>query len=82
MEQIRKCISCGEYKNRNELIKITYDKSKNEVFINPDTKIFGRSVYLCYNKMCIEGALKKNKIQKSLKNAISEEVKGKLVEFE
>lgn len=82
MEHKRKCIGCGELKNRSELIKITSDKQNNEVYINPDSKKFGRSAYLCYNKLCIEGALKKNKLQKSLKCAISEELKGKLIEFE
>ena len=82
MEHKRKCAGCGALKDRNELIKITYNKQKNEVVINPNSKIFGRSVYLCYNKMCIENALKKNKIGKALKAEISEELKGKLIEFE
>ena len=79
---MRKCIGCGKFDKRENFIKITYKKSENEVFVNPDTKIFGRSVYLCYNKMCINNALKKNKLNKSLKTVISEELKGKLIEFE
>ena len=82
MEHKRKCVGCGALKDRTELIKITNDKQKNEILINPNSKIFGRSVYLCYNKMCIENALKKNKLNKALKASISEELKGKLVEFE
>lgn len=35
--------------------------------IEPDSKIFGRSVYLCYNQSCIDNAFKKNKIYKILK---------------
>ena len=54
------------------------EKLKTEI-INPDSKIFGRSAYLCYNKSCVELALKKNKIQKALKCSISEELKGKLI---
>lgn len=81
MEHKRKCAGCGALKDRNRLIKITYDKKENEVLINPNSKIFGRSVYLCYNKMCIENALKKNRIQKNLKTNISEELKGKLIEY-
>ncbi len=82
MEHLRKCAGCGQIFDREKMIKITYSKDKNEIFINPDSKKFGRSVYLCYNKMCIENALKKNKIQKALKTTISEELKGKLIEFE
>ena len=84
MEKVikRKCIACKEIKNRETMLKITKKYDTNEIVLNPDTKIFGRSVYLCYNKMCIENALKKNKLNKALKASISEELKGKLVEFE
>ena len=84
MEKVikRKCIACKEIKNSETMLKITKKYDTNEIVLNPDTKIFGRSVYLCYNKMCIENALKKNKLNKALKASISEELKGKLVEFE
>ncbi|MBR1681116.1 YlxR family protein [bacterium] len=82
MEHQRKCVGCGTLKDRKNLIKITFDRQQNEVVLNPDSKIFGRSVYLCYNKSCIINAMKKNKLQKSLKAPISEELKGKLIEYE
>ncbi|MGN0018720.1 MAG: YlxR family protein [Candidatus Gastranaerophilaceae bacterium] len=82
MKNIRKCVGCGSLHKTKDLIKITHSRELNAVIINPDTKIFGRSVYLCYNKMCIENALKKNKLDKALKTAISNELKGKLIEFE
>lgn len=75
----RKCVGCGKLKNRDELIKITKENLHGDVVLNPNTKIFGRSVYLCYNKSCIEAALKKNKLQKALRTNISEELKGKLL---
>lgn len=75
----RKCAGCGQLKDRDNLIKITKEHLHNTVIINPDSKTFGRSVYLCYNKTCIEAALKKNKLQKILKAHISEELKGKLL---
>ena len=44
----------------------------------PDSKIFGRSVYLCYNQDCINTVLKKG-INKPLKATISrEDLKGLL----
>ena len=69
LKNIAKATNATIYLNKktyNEIVrKKIYDIEMFPVyFINPDTKIFGRSVYLCYNKMCIEGALKKNKIQK------------------
>jgi len=74
----RKCAGCGKIKDRDDMIKITRD-AHSDVFVNPDSKIFGRSVYLCYNNACIEAAFKKNRIQKALKAPIPEELKGKLL---
>ena len=80
-ETLRKCIGCFINKNRNEMIKITREHKSGEIFINPNTKIFGRSVYLCYNNSCIENALKKNKLAKFLKADLTEEFKEKLLTF-
>ncbi|MFA7659517.1 MAG: YlxR family protein [Candidatus Gastranaerophilaceae bacterium] len=77
-EVLRKCIGCFESKNREEMIKITREYKTKEIFINPNSKIFGRSVYLCYNKTCIENSLKKNKLAKFLKANLSEEFKETL----
>ena len=66
-ENLRKCVGCGKQAPRAEMIKITKDSSSGEVVINPNTKTFGRSSYLCYNQSCIEQALKKNKLKRVLK---------------
>ena len=58
----RKCVGCGKIKDRQELIKIT--KVDDDIIVNPDSKKFGRSVYVCYNNVCIENAFKKNRISK------------------
>ena len=76
----RKCIGCGQIKNRDELIKITREHATNSLVINGNSKVFGRSAYLCYNNTCIENALKKNKLQKILKTAVSTELKGQLLD--
>lgn len=73
----RKCVGCGKIKDRQELIKIT--KVDDDIIVNPDSKKFGRSVYVCYNNVCIENAFKKNKISKILKTSIPEDLKGKLI---
>lgn len=72
----RQCISCRQIKDRKNFIKVT--KTADSVVINPDSLTFGRSAYLCYNKTCIESALKKNKLDKILKTKISDELKGQL----
>ena len=75
----RKCAGCGKIINRKNLIKITRENVHGNVIVNPDNKIFGRSVYLCYNNSCIENAFKKNRISKILKASVSEDLKGKLL---
>lgn len=75
----RKCAGCGKLKNREELIKITKENLHGNVIINHSNKIFGRSVYLCYNNACIETAFKKNRISKVLKASVPEDLKGKLI---
>lgn len=69
MDKLRKCITCGSFKQRKDLIKITKKTDSGEIIINPNSKIFGRSVYLCYNQSCIDNAFKKNKIGKALKTS-------------
>ncbi len=71
---LRKCIGCGELKPRKELIKLTKNYKDGKVVINGDSLTFGRSAYLCYNRSCIEAALKKSKLNRVLKT--SEDLKG------
>ena len=56
---LRKCVGCNKLIERNKLIKITKNHKDGKIIINPDSKTFGRSAYLCYNQNCIEAALKK-----------------------
>jgi hypothetical protein len=72
----RRCVSCGKLKNVDELLKITKNYINGKIEINENSKIFGRSAYLCYNNECIELAIKKKKINKALKS--SEDLKGLL----
>ena len=80
-EVLRKCIGCFQTKNREEMIKITKETSTGEIFINPNSKIFGRSVYLCYNNSCIKDSFKKNKLAKFLKASLTEDFKEALQTF-
>lgn len=60
------------------MIKITKDYSSGNVVAEPNSRTFGRSVYLCYNQKCIEAVLKKG-INKLLNTNLSkEELKGLL----
>ena len=77
-EHLRKCVGCGKIKPRCEMIKITKEHSTNEVVINRNSVTFGRSAYLCYNQDCIEQALKKRKLNRTLKISSSVDLKGLL----
>ena len=66
-EKLRKCVGCGELIPRENMIKITKEHLTGKVIVNPDSKTFGRSVYLCYNQNCIEQATKKKRINRALK---------------
>ena len=70
----RKCVGCGEIKNADEMIKLTKNYLSDDIEINPNSKIFGRSAYLCYNNECIKLAQKKNKLNKVLKT--TKDLKG------
>ena len=72
----RKCIGCGAIKDVIELIKITKNFVDGKVIVNPNSKIFGRSAYLCYNEKCKELAFKKNRLNRALKS--SQDLKGLL----
>ena len=76
MVVLRKCVGCGELKPREDMIKIMKNYIDGNVVINPNSKTFGRSVYLCYNQNCIEQALKKRKINRILKINADMDLKG------
>lgn len=44
----------------------------------PNSKKFGRSVYLCYNKDCYRNALKKKRFQRALKKEIPSSILEKV----
>lgn len=75
---LRKCIACNTVKTRNELIKITVNRILNEVRVNPDSKFFGRSVYICKSDECINNAFKKGKFFKILKVKQQDDLKEKI----
>lgn len=82
MKEVRKfkrqCVSCREYKEKTELIRITKDYKTNELQINEESNIQGRSLYICKNEKCVSTAIKKKKIEHFLKSNLSENIKEKL----
>lgn len=77
---IRKCVACNSLKSRKELIKITVKKNNtgSDIMINPDSKFFGRSAYICRDKTCIDNAFKKGRFFKILKIKPDDSIKEKI----
>jgi hypothetical protein len=81
LESKRKCIACGELRPKSELIKITKEHKSGNIVIQPDSKTFGRSAYICKNCVCIKQALSKNRLGKLLKTNINEALLDKFNTF-
>jgi len=75
---LRQCCACKSYKPKDSLIRITKNPDTNEAEINKNNTIYGRSVYVCKNAECISNALKKKKIESSLKTILKDSVKEML----
>ncbi len=63
----RKCIICGKYCIKSELVKLTYDKNTSELVVNKKSKVFGRSFYICKNEACLNKSLEPNVLSKYTK---------------
>ncbi len=74
----RKCIGCFKDFDREKMFRILKKHENGEIIVSPTSHDFGRSVYLCKSKDCIEKAFKKGKINKFLKKTAPAELKNVL----
>lgn len=63
---VRTCVGCGEKKAKPELLRIVRGIDGG-IFLDPSGKKSGRGAYICFNLNCLEKALKKKAIQRSLR---------------
>ena len=74
---MRKCVGCGEMKPKKELIRIL--RTEEEEFVIDTTgKKNGRGAYLCFDRACLEKAVKGHGLERSFKMAVSGEIYEKL----
>jgi len=59
------CISCREMRSKEELHRIIRTKEGTTILAK-DSKICGRSAYICKNKECLKKAYKRGSVNKSL----------------
>ena len=73
----RTCIGCNTAKNKNDLIRIVKNKL-GEIQIDKTGKLDGRGAYICYNKECLDKAIKTKKLEKIFDIKIDDEIYNKL----
>ena len=75
---VRMCVGCREMKDKRSLIRVV--KTPNdEIKIDGTGKLSGRGAYVCRDTACLQKAIKSKGLEKSLKIAISDEIKDQLV---
>lgn len=70
---LRKCIGCGEMKNKKELVRVIRTP-EDEILIDSTGKKNGRGAYICNAPECLEKSRKNKGLERSLKTAIPAEV--------
>lgn len=78
---LRKCIACGESKEKKDLIRIVRDKDKN-VIVDKSGRANGRGAYICIDNDCFQKAEKTKKLSRTLEveipNHIYEDLKDEI----
>ena len=75
----RKCIGCGEVKDKKELIRIVRTP-EGEMELDRTGRKNGRGAYICDSSVCLEKARKSKGLDRSFKMSIPAEVYDKLNE--
>ena len=70
---MRKCVGCGEMKNKKEMMRVL-KTAENEIVLDATGRKNGRGAYLCFSKECLQNAAKNRGLERSLKMAIPKEV--------
>lgn len=81
---LRKCIGCGEMKEKRELIRVVKSPEKKdengnvisggEISLDLTGRKSGRGAYVCKNADCFEKARKARRFERSLSCKIPEDV--------
>ena len=74
----RKCIVCGENKDKKDLIRIVKNKEEG-IILDPTGKKNGRGAYICKDEKCINEAKKKRKLDKVFKTEISDDLYEEII---
>ena len=76
---MRKCVGCGEMKNKKEMMRVL-KTAENEIVLDATGRKNGRGAYLCFSKECLQNAAKNRGLERSLKISIPDEIYDRLEE--
>lgn len=76
---MRKCIGCGKSKPKKELIRVVKDKDGN-IFLDKTGRQNGRGAYICFNKECLEKAIKTKALNRAFQMEVTKETYDNLLD--
>jgi hypothetical protein len=76
---MRKCVGCGEMKNKKEMIRVL-KTSETDFVLDTTGKKNGRGAYLCFSEECLQKAIRNKGLERSFKQSIPEAVYESLKE--
>jgi predicted RNA-binding protein YlxR (DUF448 family) len=74
-KDFRRCVSCRKIAVKTEFLRVVKCHPANKVEIDRGIALLqGRSAYICPTGECLQSAQKKNRLGKSLKAQVREEI--------
>lgn len=70
---LRKCIACGENKEKQDLIRVVRDSDK-KVIVDISGRVNGRGAYICIDTKCFEKAEKTRRLSRTLEIEIPNDI--------
>lgn len=70
---LRKCIGCGEMKDKRELVRIVRNK-EGEISVDLVGKKPGRGAYICKSIKCLDKAQKAKRLERAFSTRIEPEI--------
>ena len=70
---LRKCIGCGEMKDKRELVRVVRNK-EGEISVDLYGKKPGRGAYICRSTACLTKAQKAKRLERAFSTSIDPEI--------
>ncbi|OQC16477.1 MAG: hypothetical protein BWX72_00612 [Firmicutes bacterium ADurb.Bin080] len=72
-KETRTCIACKSKKDKNDCIRIA-KLNNGEIYVDEESKLGGRGVYICQENTCIKKVISKNLLNKSFKINVKKDI--------